>query len=143
IEKGKVKSRLEQAINELYKRDFDLIKIEAEEEAVTAQLICYLKPLFDSWSVDVEYNRDGRETKNDSAGKQIYPDIIIHHRTPDRVERFSPENNFIAIEVKGHWNAADRGIDEIKLRNIKNRYGYQYLFRIELDSDKGRLIEVT
>lgn len=143
MEKGKVKSRLEQAINELYKRDFDLIKIEAEEEAVTAQLICYLKPLFDSWSVDVEYNRDGRETKNDSAGKQIYPDIIIHHRTPDRVERFSPENNFIAIEVKGHWNAADRGIDEIKLRNIKNRYGYQYLFRIELDSDKGRLIEVT
>src|SRR3989338_5979814 len=127
-----VKSNIVSALSELYNYDFDLIKIKAEEESITAQLICYLKPRFNPWNVDVEYNRDGKNIKRDSEGNQIFPDIIIHHRTPGQEKRNSPENNLVAIEIKGYWNLKDRGLDKVKLIDMKNYYGYQYLFRIEL-----------
>ncbi|TSC75584.1 MAG: hypothetical protein G01um101430_426 [Parcubacteria group bacterium Gr01-1014_30] len=142
MEKQIVIQKLNQALNELYKRDFVLIENKTEEETIIAQLIAYLRPLFDSWNVDPEYNRDGRETKRDSAGNQIFPDILIHHRTPDREERYSPENNLATAEVKGYWNTEDRSKDTRKLLDMRKHYGYQYLFRIELGKDAGKLIEV-
>ncbi|MDD5639202.1 MAG: hypothetical protein PHR47_00105 [Candidatus Pacebacteria bacterium] len=141
--KKEIKSKIEFALSELYTRDMDLIRNKAEEEAISAQLVCYLKPLFDSWNVDFEYNRDGWDKKENSIGVRILPDIIIHHRTPNREERFAPKNNLIAIEVKGHWNTQDRNLDEVKLVDIKKRYGYQYVFRIELGSECGEVIEVS
>lgn len=138
-----IKSHITQALSELYARESDLIAIHAEEEAISAQLICYLKPYFTSWKVDVEYNRDGKDTKKNSTEGRIFPDIIIHHRTPNREEKYSPEHNLVVIEVKGHWNSEDRKSDEEKLKDMKKRYGYQYLFRIELDEEKGNLFLVN
>lgn len=131
-----------QALSNLYKDDFGLIRVEAEEESISAHLTNYLKPYFKTWNVDIEYNRDGQVTKKNSGGDSIFPDIIIHRRTPDRGERNSPENNLVAIEVKGHWNRKNRRIDELKLIDMKKRYGYQYLFRIELEPEQGRLISI-
>jgi len=140
-----IKTKINAALSELYKRDKDLIANETEEETVSAHLVCYLKPHFDSWSVDPEYNRDGRATKKSSRGNRIFPDILIHNRTPNRKERYSPENNLVVVEVKGHWNKARKGRekDEDKLRNMRKRYGYQHLFRVELDKDVGKIIEVS
>lgn len=134
--------QIELALSDLYEYEFDLIEIRAEEEAISAQLICYLKPRFGSWNVDVEYNRDGKDPKENSDGVRIFPDIIIHRRTPDREERNSPENNLVAIEVKGYWNPKDRGLDREKLIAMKERYGYQYLFQIELKKEYGDLIKI-
>jgi len=142
MEKQIVIQNFNQALSELYKRDFVLIENKTEEETISAQLIAYLRPFFDGWNVDPEYNRDGRETKRDPAGNQIFPDILIHHRTPDREERYSPENNLAVAEVKGYWNAENRSKDTGKLLDIRKRYGYQYLFRIELGKDAGQLMEV-
>lgn len=126
----------------LYKYEGDLIKNRCKEEAICAHLICYLKELFKPWNVDLEYNRDGFDSKRDSSDNIVYPDIIIHNRTPDRIERFSPENNLAVVEVKGFWNDRDRVLDENKLRDMKETYGYQYAFRLELEKERGNLILV-
>lgn len=139
----KIKSHITQALSKLYAHESDLISIQAEEKTISAQLICYLKPYFISWNVDVEYNRDGEDTKKNSNEGRIFPDIIIHHRTPYREQKYSPENNLVAIEVKGHWNVENRQSDETKLRDMKRRYGYQYIFRIELDREMGKLVPVN
>ena len=138
----KINFYITQALGELYSFEPNLISIKAEEESITAHLMCYLKKYFTSWSVDVEYNRAGKHTKDDSRGKCIFPDIIIHHRTPNQEKKYSPENNLVAMEVKGYWNSKDRQIDKVKLIDMKMRYGYQYLFRIELGKQMGQLIPV-
>jgi hypothetical protein len=47
-----------------------------------------------------------------------------------------------AIEVKGYWNGEDRRIDENRLRRMRAEYGYQYLYRIELNREGAKLIAV-
>ncbi len=136
-----IKIEIHFALLELYKYEGDLIANRTDERTIAAHLACYLKPHFSEWRVDTEYNRDGIETKEDTQGNPIFPDIIIHHRTPQRELRYSPENNLIALEVKGYWNKKDRAIDRRKLIDIKKRFGYQYIFRIELDKNRGEIIE--
>lgn len=133
---------IQDALNDLYLHEADLIINKTDERTISAHLMHYLKPRFVEWSVDPEYNRDGKETKENSCGVRIYPDIIIHRRTPDRAAVYSPENNLLVIEMKGHWNREDRNIDEDKLRDMKRKYGYRYLYRIELNVDAGIIIEV-
>lgn len=134
--------KINEALSELYQRDPILIENKTNEPTIVAHLAEYLRPLFDGWSVDTGYNRDGRETKKDSESNRILPDLIIHLQTPDREQRNSPENNLVAAEAKGYWNTEDREKDAGKLRDMKSRYGYQYLFRIELGKDAGQLIEI-
>lgn len=138
-----LKTNLNRAISDLYENQPELMENHCKEESVCAHLVCCLKPLFAPWSVDLEYNRDGQDPKRDQLGEIIYPDIIIHNRTPDREEggRFSPENNLAVIEVKGFWNLDKNGRirDREKLQFMKDRYGYQYSFCLELKEDKGIL----
>ena len=142
MEKEMVTRKINQALSELYKHDRVLMENRTEEETISTHLAGYLKPLFDGWNVDTEYNRDGKETKKDSEDNHIFPDILIHHRIPDRVERASPENNLVAAEVKGYWNSENRDKDTGKLLDMRQRYGYQLLFRVELGKEAGQLIEV-
>lgn len=138
-----IKSQIRIGLEELYKQEFSLIQVRAEEETIVTHLIHYLKEGFKLWSVDSEYNRDGKDTKLNSNGRKIFPDIVIHHRTPNRENRFSPENNLVAIEAKGYWNPQNRELDEAKLIDMKKHYGYQYLFRIEFNSKGADLIPVA
>lgn len=133
---------IQDALNDLYLHEADLIINKTDERTIAAHLMHYLKPRFVEWSVDPEYNRDGKSTKENSFGNRIYPDIIIHHRTPNRDIVYSPENNLVVIELKGYWNKEDRSIDAAKLCDMKKKYGYQYLYRIELNVDDGIIIEV-
>lgn len=142
MEKEIVIQKMNEALGELYQREPVFIENKTNERTIVAHLAEYLRPLFDGWSVDTEYNRDGRETKRDSEGNQIFPDILIHHQTPDRAQRNSPENNLVAAEAKGYWNTEDRNKDVDKLLDMRKQYGYQYLFRVELGKDAGQLIEV-
>jgi len=144
MEKGVIIQKINEALTALYEADGDLIRNKTNEETIVAHLVGYLRPIFfpDGWNIDAEYNRDGKDPKKDSSGNLIFPDIIIHNRTADRENRFSPTNNLVALEVKGYWNKENRDDDTQKLRDIGNRYGYQYLFRIELTKGAGQLMEV-
>ena len=128
---------IEEACVALYAAQKDLVDVCAHERTIAAHLAEYLRPLFEGWNVDTEYNREGRkgDPKRDERGR-LFPDIIIHTRG-QRVE-----SNLAAIEVKGHWNGEDRRVDEEKLRRIRAEYGYQYLFRLELNEEEASLISV-
>lgn len=134
--------KVNQAFLKLYSSQPELVSNHCKEETICAHLLCYLKELFKPWSVDLEYNRDGIDPKRNSSDDIIYPDIIIHNRTPGRTLQYSPENNLVVIEVKGFWNDTNRVLDEEKLRDMKETYGYQYAFRLELEKERGNLILV-
>ena len=144
MEREAIIRKIKEALLALYRVDGNLIANKANEATITTQLVGYLRQAFatDRWSVDFDYNRDGHDPKRDSDGRRIRPDIIIHHRTPDRTTRHSSTNNLIAMEVKGYWNKEDRGCDTRKLLDLGRHYGYRYLFRVELGHDEGELIEI-
>jgi hypothetical protein len=142
MESKEVLKNIGKGLIALYHFNPELILNKTEEESISAQLMCCLKPYFKEWDVDVEYNHDGKKSKEGESGNKIYPDIIIHHRTPSSINSFSPENNLVAIEVKGFWNKEDRTKDTNKLRYMKERYGYQNIFRIELKELYGEIIPI-
>jgi hypothetical protein len=144
MDKEVIIRRMRDGLTTLYESEGELIRNRTNEETIVSHLVEYLRSSFvhDGWSVDTEYNRDGTETKHDSHGNRISPDIIIHRRTSEREKRCSPADNLVAIEVKGYWNREDRNIDAQKLRDMRKRYGYRYLFQVELKADAGELIEV-
>ena len=137
-----IRDKLQQSLNELYAKEKDLIKNAVHERTIASKLACFAQVLFKDWKVDSEYNRSGQIAKRDLDGGLILPDIIIHHRTPDLLIQFDPDNNLVAIEIKGYWNGKSRSKDEQKLRDIKTLFGYQYLFRIELNKENAKIIQV-
>jgi hypothetical protein len=79
------------AVRGLFAADSALLIRSVNERTITGQLAAHLRPYFDGWDVDCEYNRDGHAVKK-TDGVIVVPDIIIHHRgTPD---------NLLVIEVK-------------------------------------------
>ncbi len=139
MSKKQIETYLHTAINTLYLEAPDLIRYEVNERSIVTELYSRLKGPFETkgWSVNVEYNREGNngDPKMDKIGKMI-PDIIVHTRGVKK----GP--NLLAIEVKGFWNLSDREVDVQKLRRLRDKYGYQFLYRIELEKDKGVLIEI-
>lgn len=108
------------ALKVLYGRDRDLIRRSVHEASIAHRLAVYLEILlyqqldlspFDQsgYDVDVEYNRNGRETKRLVRGKRgKRPDIIIH-------ERGSNENNLLIIEIKKNEPMKNGNSDDSKL----------------------------
>jgi hypothetical protein len=132
-----VRALIQAACARLYRRHRTLIDFRAHERTIAGRLAGYLELLFDGWDVDADYNREGNagDPKHDEQGL-IVPDIIIHRRGQRRGA------NLVAMEMKGYWNREDRGIDEEQLRRMAAEYGYQFLFRLELEPDAARLIAV-
>jgi hypothetical protein len=110
----RIQDRVQKSIDEFYKHDSFLLKMDANERSITHKLAGYLENCFPRWDVDCEYNRDGREVKRQPSGtvisnevKQpsaesvlsddttavtVFPDIIIHKR--------GTKKNLLVIEVK-------------------------------------------
>ena len=134
-----VEVRIAQACDNLYHSELSLIKTKTHERTIAAHLVSYLKPLFEDFGVDAEYNREGAvgEPKRDLDGNLLRPDIIIHFR--HRIH--GP--NIAAIQIKGYWNNEDRGKDENDLRKLRAKYGYAFTYRLELKTDSYDLIPVT
>jgi len=128
---------IKEACGRLYNSQKDLITAQAHERTIGAYMAEYLRPLFEGWQVDSEYNREGIEgrRKRDERGGMV-PDIIIHKRG----QRLGA--NLAAIEIKGHWNREERAVDEEKLRRIRAEYGYQFVYRLELGPEAANLIRV-
>ena len=85
--------KIEQAVAMLYKLDYLLVQNSIHELAIAGRLMHYLIPLFQSFDVDMEYDKIiVLEKKKMLNGKTIRPDIIIHKRNSDK--------NLIMIEIK-------------------------------------------
>lgn len=140
MKKEDIELLLNAACESLYRNEYELVKNQTHERTLAGSIFYYLrKPFQDAgWDVDLEYNREGEggDPKHDETGNMI-PDIIVHNR--ESIE--GP--NLVAIELKGFWNPADRSLDQNKLRRMRAKYGYKYLYQVEFNLDSWVLTEVA
>lgn len=134
-----VEEKLQEAVESLYKEMPELISNRTHERTIVSHLAYFLKPLFRGWDVDTDYNREGRggEPKRSIDGELIVPDIIIHKRS----QKQGP--NLMVIQVKAFWNKEDRNEDEADLRKLREKFKYDVLYRLELNSENFEIIEVN
>ena len=130
-------TELQHACKKLYANQKYLIEEKSNELTIASHIASYLRESIQGWDIDTDYRREGidRNPKRDLEGTLIIPDIIIHKHGPD-----GP--NLVAIEIKGYWNPENRAIDTDKLRAIRLKHQYEFLFRIELLNDGVKIIEV-
>ena len=136
--------KIEQAINLLFENEEDNLKRGLNELNISNHLTFYLKPLFEDYDVDPEYNGDidkpndrkaldiaknrirevGR-TPNELENYKLSPDIIIHRRR-------SNEFNLAVIEVKKDVHSQKfKDFDLIKLEHLTiNHLGNHYNYNL-------------
>jgi hypothetical protein len=133
--------KLQEAIGSFFEQDADLLTLEVNERTITGSLAYHIRRTFIGWHVDVEYNRLGDEIKripvascltNDTDGKTIYPDIVVHKR--------GARENLIVIEVK-KANNHDTENDYIKLEELSDpnrNFGYKLGIHLIFDCQKRK-----
>ena len=120
-----MKTKINIALQILYKNDSFLISNCTEERTITHKLAEYIQDLFPEWHVDCEYNRLGEGGTN--AQKPVnnqntsYPDIIIHLR--------NTKENQLVIEAKNiHSRNHSDTNDKLKIKGYIEDERYNYNF---------------
>lgn len=117
-----LKAKLLKALEKLYEKDGELLKIEASERSIAFRLGIYLDELFRNTDliVDCEYNRE-EDIPKELRGKNIYPDLIVHKRKIH-------EGNRMILEIKsGERNNNKRfNNDKEKLEAFTEEKPYEY-----------------
>lgn len=126
--------RVHQALEKLREHDSHLLDVNANERSVTHHLAVYLHREFESWDVDVEYNREGHDLKRlrdlpDVKRDNVFPDVIVHIRGTN-------DKNLLVVEVKMQGNEDES--DENKLVEFtkpltRNGLGYRWGLQLTLD----------
>jgi len=129
-DKANVENLLNEAIRQFLCFDSFLLKVDANERAISHRLAIYIERCFSGWHVDCEYNRNHDDPKrlkikprsiqsNDLEATTVFPDIIVHKRGTDK--------NFIVIEMKKDSSSeSDDNYDLDKLRAFKRELGYKF-----------------
>ena len=143
-----VHKRIDQAIDQLLKKDRYLLKIDANERSISHRLGMYLQLLFTDWHVDCEYNRNLDQPKRLEQYEEffdeeqrvwsiaetdpitVFPDIIVHER--------DTHNNLLVIEIKKTTSKIDSEFDYSKLREFKRQYGYPHALFLRLITGNGK-----
>lgn len=123
------------AIETLLERDSILLMTNANERTISAQLACYLKPAFPDWDVDVEYNRQGLDSKRIGIGagaELVYPDIIVHRRGLKK-------ENLLVIEMKKGESPEPDEDDLEKLRAYVAEFEYPYALFLRFSTTKSSI----
>jgi hypothetical protein len=112
--------RLVAALRAFYEREAWLLEQDAGERALTHRLAVHIEVQFSGWDVDCDYNRLGERrmllprgaiaSTDDSLGKSVYPDIVVHQRAVPK--------NLLAIEVRKAVNHQPLDHDQHKLRAL-------------------------
>lgn len=130
-----LKSKVQKAINKLFKNDNFLLTSDVNERSISHKLAEYLQQEFDDWNVDCEYNRDQHSDikrisnwkseclneppkTDDLDAKTVYPDIIIHHR--------NTRNNLLLLEIKKSSNTDEGKCDIEKLKMFIKDLNYHF-----------------
>jgi len=136
-------SNLEQAINQVFENDINLIERGLNELNFNSLLTKYLRPLYDKFDVDNEYNGDQLKVNDRKAldiakrrmveigispketeNYRLTPDIIVHKRNTN-------DNNLLVLEVKKDTNSKkNKEFDLLKLEHLtvdylENHYNYK------------------
>jgi len=123
------------SIEALYDEELDLLRIDAGERAICAQLRAILQRSFPAHRVHAEYNRHGILPKEiempDAEGvptlTRVFPDIIVH-------EPYHDDENLLVIEAKKSTNPIGDDADLAKLTQMKHQLGYEFAAFIRLSS---------
>jgi len=114
----------------LLKFDHYLLKNDLNERTISHKLACYLSDeLPPDWDIDCEYNRNHDDVKrlnpnvenvtnNDTSGKTVFPDIIVHKRDTDE--------NLLVIEIKKNANIEGERRDLNKIKSFIKELKYEY-----------------
>ncbi|MGO9833973.1 MAG: hypothetical protein ACLP1X_07150 [Polyangiaceae bacterium] len=135
-----VRAAIDKAMRRLIDDDGEILGRDVNERTLTHRLAVYLEQdsLFKGWYVDCEYNRDGTNPKrlnqptpissDDTKGRTIFPDIIIHKRVPFTRcnEAQKHEVNAVVIEAKKDADDAGEREDLAKLTEIKADFLYRF-----------------
>lgn len=121
-----LKAKLLKALEKLYEKDGELLKIEASERSIAFRLGIYLDELFRNTDliVDCEYNRKGDKPKALVMKRYTYPDLIVHKREIH-------EDNRMVLEIKSKAKY-DVGFkhDEEKLKAFTETEEEPYKYKI-------------
>ena len=127
-----VRPRLYAAYSAMVAQDVYLLEVDANERSITHKLAEHLQRELPGWNVDCEFNRNGDLPKrlrgadesvstDDTDGRTVYPDIIVHRRGSD--------NNLMIIEAKKSTTATFAG-DIEKLKAYKTEHGYKFAYAV-------------
>jgi hypothetical protein len=137
------------ALDRLYKEDIYLIEhcgeeadanntTHVSERSIVFRFATYLQELakqdknLASWNIDIEYNRNQNDVKQQN-GKNVCPDLIIHRR--------GTHENLLVIEFKTHWSE-EHSIenDREKLQSfLEEKFMYQYALLIIIGQNEPTL----
>jgi hypothetical protein len=134
---NQVKSAVDAAVAKLLEHDSYLLEKNVNERSISHCLAVHLAPLFPSWNVDCEYNRNHDDVKRlllesrdttdkDTEAVTVFPDIIIHRRSSD--------DNLLVIEMKKTMSRENGDYDIRKLRAFKSELKYTYAVSIVLET---------
>jgi len=141
------KNKLKKAVAFLFRNDAALLEKDVNERTISAKLALYLSSEYTSLNVDCEYNRKGDEVKrlpadeesrtDDTKGKTIFPDIIVHNRGDDT-------QNEVIIEIKKEGNNdTERDIKKLKaLTSDSGSYSYKYGFHLIFSEAQKAKVDV-
>ena len=139
MEIEKIINLVEEAVDDLYSKDFDLLERENNEVTISCKLAQYLFLKFPGYRVDCEYNRHLNNIKRmnlDNTRKIIKPDIIIHKRGIDK-------DNLVYIEIKTDHNDKSRKEDYKKIKaatDSKGEFRYKLGIFIGFNRNKDNLL---
>jgi hypothetical protein len=116
-------------LNIFFNLDSYLLNNNLNERTISHKLGCYLSYDFSGWDVDCEYNRNHDNIKrldfsveqvasDDTTGKTVFPDIIIHRRATDE--------NLLVIEIKKDALQEDQEKDLNKIAKFIEQLSYKY-----------------
>ena len=80
MEREDIKNRVVDALKNFGDGEDHLLKVDAHELAIASALAGYLRTRFRGYSVDCDYNRDGKDKKRLPREGRVRPDIIVHRR---------------------------------------------------------------
>lgn len=118
-----IKSAVFEALIRLIEKDYGIISNKTKEECINHRLARYLedilrdKGVISEETVDIEYDKYGKNPKKTSYGKRIRPDIIVHRRESEN------EDNLLVVEAKkGYPSPGDRA----KVTDLVDSQDYNY-----------------
>ena len=110
------------AIEKLFELDQKLLVIDAAERTIASQMARHLRPYFENFDIDVDYNRMGEAPKAvryDEKPERVYPDIVVHLRGTNA-------DNMLVIELKKDTNRETKDRDIRKLRAYRRELHYRH-----------------
>src|SRR5450631_2798631 len=106
-------------------KDLRSLVNDTHERTIAEIIARYLRPHFEQYEVNVDYNRMGDEPKEvtwraePGAGRDhVFPDIIVHQRFTN--------DNLLAIELKKDSNKEPKTEDLLKLTAYRTQLRYRH-----------------